>query len=100
MRYVVATPAEIQSIKTHVDTALGYPKFGVDAETGEPILPAPGQPIETVRGVSLCWADALVHPTDPNLAAYQYDAKTGPILSVFVPHLEAIELGTDWFPEL
>lgn len=95
---IVGSTAQIDQLRKDVDLALGYPKFGVDAATGQPILPEPGQPIETVRGVTLSWTEIISHPSDPSQAAYPYDAVTGQVLNGM--GLVPVELGPEWFPSL
>lgn len=98
MKYVIGNTSDLEAIATTIDAALGFPKYGVNAETGEPVLPAPGQDPATVPGVSLRWASVINKHDDPSLGAYQYDDATGPHLDAagFTP----VDLPEDWFPPM
>lgn len=98
MKYVIGNTSELEVLAATIDTALGFPKFGIDAETGEPVLPAPGQDPATVPGVSLRWAAVIPKHDDPSLGAYRYDDVTGPHLDA--AGLTPVDLPDDWYPPL
>lgn len=96
MRYVIGNTSVLEVLAATIDAALGFPKFGIDAETGEPVLPAPGQDPATVPGVSLRWAAVITKHDDPTLGAYQYDEATSKYLDA--AGLAPVDLPDDWFP--
>jgi hypothetical protein len=96
MQYVISDTQTIQQLSDLVDAALGFPIWGTDADTGELILPTPGQDPATVRGVSLHWAQPIPKHDDPTQSAYPYDATSAPFCDA--AGLHPVELPTDWFP--
>lgn len=93
------------SLQAAVDSALGYPVYGVDAATGQPILPAQGQDPATVHGVTLHYSGVIVNPGNAQLAAYEYDPTNSAAVAVWVAAnpgkaADVADLDATWFPDV
>lgn len=106
MSHYVDTPATIAILGAAVDAQMGLPKLGVDAD-GNPVEPAPGQPIASAVGATIRYADAILHPTN-GLAAYPSNSAVTATLATILAmpgHPTALDslaapiaLDASWFP--
>lgn len=72
--YIFANVSDANSCQAAVDTALGYPKAGVDYNGGLHAPPA--------QSVTTTYAQVQVHPQNALEHIYPADAVTTPILTV------------------
>jgi len=100
--FVTGARETIEMLADEIHKRLGYPKFGMRVDTGEYILPEPGQDPSTVFGVTLGYAEVMPSTKHDDVAAYVADGTTEPIIdelrndATFAFVSAPTELPADW----
>lgn len=97
----------LRALANRLDAAMGYPKLGVNADTGETVLPPPGRPNAEAYGVTLEHADIRTHPSLAGMRAWLVDDVSRPYVAAILQAIrnrvlagtaDATELAIDGLP--